>query len=66
MSESHPKRFRRYFSFAKHFLWVGLTRAKKHLKETKGFDHFCPSKVMPCRGERRKGFEGRNSDIVMK
>ncbi len=32
--------------------------ATKHLKDTKGFDHFCPSKVMPCRGERRKGFEG--------
>ncbi|MFD2594852.1 hypothetical protein [Sphingobacterium griseoflavum] len=31
------------------------TCATEHLKETKAFDHFWPSKVVPCRGERRKG-----------
>ncbi|MFD2593859.1 hypothetical protein [Sphingobacterium griseoflavum] len=36
-------------------LCAGGVCATKHLKETKAFDHFWPSKVMPCRGERRKG-----------
>ncbi|WP_189626824.1 hypothetical protein [Sphingobacterium griseoflavum] len=43
-------------------LCAGRTRATEHLKETKAFDHFWPSKVMPCRGERRKGlWEGHIS-----
>ncbi|WP_189626916.1 hypothetical protein [Sphingobacterium griseoflavum] len=36
-------------------LCAGRPRATEHLKETKAFDHFWPSKVMHCRGERRKG-----------
>ncbi|MFD2597252.1 hypothetical protein [Sphingobacterium griseoflavum] len=39
-------------------LCAGGACATKHLKETKAFDHFWPSKVMPCRGERRKGIMG--------
>ncbi|MFD2597241.1 hypothetical protein [Sphingobacterium griseoflavum] len=45
-------------------LCAGRTRATEHLKETKAFDHFWPSKVMPCRGERRKGlWEGHISKV---